>query len=187
MQFLTDKNGALSPFRMSIAAGAFGLLMLAISVIGFFLDQESRRTPYFPPVPAGVEQWGYPVPEGNYRQQIYYRTQSMPVEEVAAFYNDQMLAHYGNNASDPEAEQCQRFPETGTFADEQVNSYGERVRSDYDPLTQPAYHYTCMFDRSGFNTSQWTQVTIYPGIPNADPALDSQGYTVIWFQQEWSN
>lgn len=187
MQLVTDKNGALSPIRLSIFAGALGLIVLVVSVAGFFLDQESRRSPYFPPVPSGVEQWGYPVQEGKYRQQVYYRTQSMSVEEVAAFYDEQMLAHYGNSADDASAERCKRFPENGTFADPQVNSFGETVRSDYDPMTQPAYHYACMFDRSGFNTSQWTKVTIYPGLPNEDPALNSEGYTVIWFQQEWSN
>lgn len=181
MQLFLDKKGNLSPFRTSLTAGAFGLLVLVISAAGFFIDQESRRTPYFPPVPNGAETWGYPRPGfGPTNQFVYYRIQNSDPAAVAAFYNDQL------EELDPQADgaRCERFPATGTFADPQYNSLGQRIQVEYNPETQPAYRYACMFDRGGFNTTQWTQVNIYPNLPSFP---ETEGYTVIEYEQTWSS
>jgi hypothetical protein len=184
MRFFVDKNGGLAPFRISLAAGALGIGVLVLSFFGFLLDQESRRAPYFPPVPNGAEEWGFPrAGFGNNKQFVYYRIQDGNVAEVADFYNQRL------EEMEPGADgnRCERFPTIGTFADPQYNSRGEPLQTDFDPATQPAFHYICMFDRSGFNVTQWTEVMIYPGLPDEDEFLDSEGYAVIEYEQVWSN
>jgi len=184
MQFITDKRGNISPFRLSIAIAAIGGVLVLISFIVLQLDQGTRRGPYYPPVPAGAEQWGFPNSNGSGRQQVFYRIADANPEEVGLFYQEQMEQHYGNSAST--IERCQRFPPQGTYADPQINQFGQEVYLDFDPQSQAAFRWECMFDNSGFNTTQWTQVTVYPGIDSPDPTLNSDGYTVILYDQAWT-
>ena len=41
------------------------------------------------------------------------------------------------------------------------------------------------FDRSGFRTSQYTQVTIQPGVANPDPKLSNEGMVIVEYEQYW--
>ncbi len=79
-----------------------------------------------------------------------------------------MSDHYGNNDQD-----CVRYPATG-------NAPG----SENDPNVAP-FVYRCMFDNSGFNSSQYTQVEIYPGREDPNPELSAAGQTIIKYAQQW--
>jgi hypothetical protein len=89
-------------------------------------------------------------------------------DQVVAFYQ-QKLNEFSNNSG----ERCVRTPASG-----------DQIVDPDIPNSVP-YKYDCMFDRSGVNTTQFTQVTIFPGSRSSDPFYNSEGMTVIHYQQEW--
>lgn len=48
------------------------------------------------------------------------------------------------------------------------------------------FQFSCMFDHSGFRSTQYTLVVIYPGLANPDP-LDAAGMTVVKYEQLWQS
>jgi hypothetical protein len=145
------------------------LAVLSLSPI----DQESRRSPFFPDLPEGAETWGAPDQFGAGLQRVYYRVNGGDIESIADFYDEKMLSHYGVSPEDASAEDCTRFPPVGNFVDHEPGDG-----------TVPFY-YTCMFDRGGLNLQQSTEVIIQPGVPNEDPFRDSTGAVVIIYDQRW--
>lgn len=173
MAFLTDRSGNISVFRVSIIIGAIGLVLLLAGGASFLFDQESRRAPFYVDLPPGAEAWGAPERRSEGWQFVYYKVPGAEIETIADFYNRKMREHYGTNSGGSSAETCKRFPPSGEFSDYNL-----------EEGTIP-YYYTCMFDNSGLNTTQWTQVTIQPGVPNEDAFRDSAGTIVIAYEQRW--
>ena len=162
----TNRKGGISIIRIGLIAGALGLLIVAVAAITYFTDQASKRTPLdVAPFPGAVE-WGTSDVRPTSRN-LFFRVPDSP-ENVAAYYQQKMLDHYGNNEQG-----CVRLPATG-------NAPG----SETDPNIPP-YLFRCMFDNSGFNSSQYTQVEIYPGQANPDPFFDAAGMTVVQYKQQW--
>lgn len=162
----TSPRGGISIVRMALIIGVIGLLVLAIGIGSLFLDQASRQTPFDVEVYPGAEMWGESNVQSNARN-IFYRSTDSP-EDVAAFYQRKMNEHNGTTNQG-----CVRLPPEG---------------NDPAAATNPnaaLYQITCMFDRSGFNATQFTKVVIYPGRFNQDPFLNAEGMTIVKYEQQW--
>lgn len=173
MDFLTDKRGNLSVIRVSLVFAFIGAIFLIGGFLSFTIDQESRRSPFFPELPPGAQQWGVPDPLGVTSQRVFYRVDGGDMDAIVAFYNERIASHYGISVGEPGGERCHRFPPVGDFPDHEPGDG-----------TVPFY-YTCMFDRGGLNMQQFTQVTIQPGASDTDPFRDSEGAVVIIYEQRW--
>ncbi|MEP7291201.1 MAG: hypothetical protein ABI835_05430 [Chloroflexota bacterium] len=163
---MAKRKGGLSIVRISIIAAVIGIALIAVAAISFYLDQRSHQAPFeIAPYPAAAY-WG----ESNKRdtsRNIFYLTADLP-EQVALYYQQKMADHYGNND-----QSCVRLPATGIVQESETN-----------PNIAP-FIYRCMFDNSGFNSSQYTQVEIYPGRADDNPALNAEGMTIVKYEQQW--
>ena len=161
-----NRNGGLSVIRIGIIAGVLGIVLIAAAAVTYLTDQASKRSPLeIPPYPNAVY-WGTSDVKDTSRNE-FFRVNDKP-EAVAAYYQQKMVEHYGNNE-----ESCVRLPATG-------NAPG----SDTNPNIPP-FVYRCMFDNSGFNSSQYTQVEVYPGSANPDPFFNAAGLTIVKYIEEW--
>jgi hypothetical protein len=161
-----ERKGGISIIRIGLIAGALGLLLIGAGVISVMLDQSSKRSPLEITLYPGAVLWGTSDVRPTSKN-VFYRVSDSP-ENVAAYYQQKMIDHYGNSE-----QSCVRLPATG-------NAPG----SDTDPNIPP-YLFRCMFDNSGFNSSQYTQVEIYPGKANPDPFFNAAGMTVVMYKQQW--
>jgi hypothetical protein len=191
MGFLTDKRGNFSWFRLSIFVLVLGLGFAVAGFVSFQLDQQSRRSPLFPDLPPGAAQWGSPEPLGSGYQRVYYRVPGGNVEEIAAFYNTKMGEFYGTSGADGTTlERCQRIPPIGEYTNipdaQRPPNDGKIYDEFFIPGENLPYLYRCMFDRSGLNITQFTLVSVQPGVPNSDPQLNTEGDTVIVYEQRWN-
>lgn len=161
------RQSGVSVVRIALIIGILGVvIILGWSVWFFGFDQASRRQPFEVQVYPGAEYWGEnEVLTGS--RNLFYRTQDLP-EAVANFYQDKLNEHYGNRQ-----EICVRIPPEGVMPGSENDA------------TQLPYQFTCVFDRSGFNATQYTQVIIHPGRFNSDPFLNAEGTTVIKYEQIW--
>lgn len=173
MSFLLGRDGKISLVRASVLIGVVGFAFLVIGILSFTLDQQSRRAPLDIAPPPGAQPWGAPEDRGPGWRFVYYRVPNGDASAVATHYDQKMREHYGTSLEDPRRETCERFPPQGEFPD-----------YDLQAGTIPFY-YICLFDRSGLNSTQWTQVDIQPGVPNEDPFLNSLGSIVIVYEQRW--
>lgn len=161
-----NRKGEISIIRIGVIAGIIGLLLIAAGVITVLGDQASKRQPLdIEPYP-NAQYWGTSDERPSSRN-VFYRAADSP-EAVAAYYQQKMNDHYGSRDQG-----CVRLPPQGTTPG-----------SDSDPNIV-AYQYICMFDSSGFRTSQYTRVLIYPGRASPDPYYNAQGLTVIKYEQQW--
>jgi hypothetical protein len=173
MGFLSDQQGTISVFRTSLVIGFFGALLLGAGVLSFFLDQESRRSPLEIEPPSNAVTWGNPEERREGRRYVYYQVPGGDVAAVTNYYNRKLRDHYGEPPAGQRPESCERFPRTGTFP----NAAERGVIP---------FYVRCMFDNSGLNTLQYTQVTIQPGQFNEDPFYNTQGNVVIEYEQRWT-
>lgn len=162
-----NRRGGISIVRLGLLAGLVGLLLVGLGVAAFLADQSSHRAPYEPPLYPGAEAWGTGVVTQTSRE-LFYRVTTASAEDVARFYQQKMVEHYGNDQ-----EHCVRMPPTG-----------EAPTSPSVPSFIP-FQYTCVFDNSGLNSSQYTRVLIYPGSYHEDPFMNSEGQAVILYEQHW--
>jgi hypothetical protein len=171
MGFLTDKKGNLSMVRVSVLTAVIGGVFLIGGIFAFFLDQESRKSPLMIETPPGAIQMGE-LPKGNAWRDVFYTVAGGDINAILAFYERKMLEHYANTPESDEGERCIRFPLNGNFV-------------EYDEGRNPLpFYFTCMFDRSGLNSTQWTQITIRPAIAT-DTGIDIQNTVVIVYEQRW--
>lgn len=156
------KSSGLSIIKIGLIAGGIGIAMVIIGALAFTSDQAARRTPFnIAPYPA-AEEWGISN-ETNYSRVVFYRVPAVAPEDIVVYYQDKLNQHTGDGV-----EECVRFPQSGSMPLDSNN-----------PRAIP-YEYRCLFDNSGFQTTQYTQVRIYPGFG------ESTGQTVIEYQQRWT-
>lgn len=153
----------LSLFRVGLIVGGIGLVAVIAGAVSFYVDLAARQVPleiepYPGAIPAGQEQ----IRENQRRQ--YFRVVDVDAEEVATYYQ-QELAEFDSETA------CIRQPPEGEFRTTQANSV--------------PFQYICNFDNSGFRSTQYTRVTIQPGIFNPDPSRNTEGMTVIEYVQYW--
>ena len=164
--YFFDKRGKLSVVRTGLFFLGLGLLFVFASVAYVAIETESARSPLYIPIPEGAEEWAIQSYGERPYQEAFYKILSTDIEGVVDHYQQQ-AEQFG---SDP----CKRLPPNGNFP-------------DYDPEagTVP-YIWQCLFERANVpGVSQTTLVTIQPGVKNEDPFLDTEGYTVIQYEQRW--
>lgn len=162
----TRARGGVSIIRIALIVGVIGLLIIGAGIASFFIDQASRQVPFDVKVYPGAELWGENNVQANSRD-LFYRTPDTP-EQVEAFYQQQMNELYGNADTS-----CVRIPPEGVNADAENNP------------ALALYQFVCLFDRSGFRTTQYTRVVIYPGRFNTDPFFNADGLTIVKYEQQW--
>jgi hypothetical protein len=154
---------------LGIIGGIVGIVFVFIGVFIYLtVDQGSRRVPLEIQAYPGAEDWGM-RDRGPQLRSVFFRIPGATPEQVAEYYNQQLNQFYGNND-----ETCVRRPATGNY---QAFEAGTSLLP---------YEYICMFDRSYWNATQFTQITIQPGVFNEDPALNTEGYTVVEHFQQWN-
>jgi hypothetical protein len=153
-----------SLLRLGLIVGAIGIIAVAAGGVSFYMDQASRQVPleidvYPGSLPAGQEQV-----HSTLRRQ-YFRVVGVSPDEVAGYYQQKL-----DEFTEPN-ETCVREPRVGEYPSNQPN-------------TVP-FQFICHFDNSGFRSTQYTTVTIQPGVFNRDPARNTEGMTVIEYEQYW--
>ncbi len=155
-------------FRVILLVAFVGAILIGGGVASFFADQQSRRQPLEIALYPGAERWGESPDQGSTRRSVFYRIGGTTVETVANFYQEALLQHSGDSL-----ERCVRIPADGEFPPEEL-----------EPGFVP-YYFKCLFDRSGLGTTQYTEVIIMPGLPNENPEFNTDGMTVVRFNQVW--
>jgi hypothetical protein len=154
-------------FKTIVIIGIIGAVVIGGGALSFFADQASRQ------VPLQVELYPDALIWANLRncpahRCELYKLPGVSPEDVMAFYQLEMNQHYGSDV-----EQCVRIPETGQYE-----------LAELQPGQVP-YMFKCHFDRSSLGTTQYTTVQIMPGMYNENPELNTEGMTVIRYDQVW--
>jgi hypothetical protein len=162
-----NRRGELSIFRVGLVVGIIGFLAIGAGVIAFLTDQASRQVPLDIALYPNAQPWGTAEARGASRK-LLFRVAGANPDDVARFYQQQMNEFYGNSDFT-----CVRTPASGEARPE---------RGVPNPIP---FQFACLFDRSGFNSTQFTRIVIYPGQPHPDPFLNAEGFTVIVYEQVW--
>lgn len=161
-----SRGGGLSLVRVGLIVGVVGILVIGAGIIAFFTDQNSRRAPLtIDPFPGALA-WGESDVRQTSRNTFFLADAEADV--VAAYYNQKLDDFYGDTV-----ENCVRIPPEGMMP------------AATDGSRSSPFQYTCMFDNSGFSSTQYTRVVIYPGQHHDDPALNAEGRTIIKYEQLW--
>lgn len=161
---ILGRDGNVSFIRVGTIAAILGLLVIVGGIAFFFVDRAQHQRPYdIDPYPGATLWFSKPL-TGNSRQ-VVYRVQGATPDEVAAYYQ-QKLTQLSGSDGDP----CLRFPSVGNY-----DGFDKGDKSSIP------FRYSCMFDRSGFQISQYTRVNIEPGVE----ANNSVGMVVIENEQYW--
>jgi hypothetical protein len=174
------RDGKISLLRLGTLAALLGIVFVIIGLITFFIDRSSHQVPLDIAAYPGAQPAGEQARAATIRS-VYYVIPGATADDVATYYQQKLDEHYGNNATDPEREQCERFPP----------DYDPGIESDSDFFPEyldgapevPPFRYICLFDRSGLYISQFTKVTIEPGIP----ANEQDGMVVVEYEQTWQS
>jgi hypothetical protein len=155
-------------FRTILLVALVGLVLIGGGVASFLADQQSRRQPLEVSLYPGAERWGQDPAQTETSRSVFYRVAGASVETVANFYQDALIQHNGSSE-----ERCVRIPAEGQFPPEELQ-----------PGFVP-YYFKCLFDRSGLGTTQYTEVIIMPGLPSSNPEYNTEGMTVVRYNQTW--
>lgn|GEM_PF-2440301 len=161
-----DSRGRISVVKSSLFFVGLGLLIMLASFLFVSVETQAARSPLDVTLPGNAEEWSMLAFEGRPIQRVFYR---VPTTDV-----DSVVSHYQQQAEQFGAEPCNRFPPSGDYP-------------GYDPDEgNVQYEWKCLFERSNLpSVAQSTLVIIQPGVKNEDPFLDSEGYTVIEYEQRW--
>ncbi|MEO0563899.1 MAG: hypothetical protein AAF125_17475 [Chloroflexota bacterium] len=168
---IAGKDGKISVVRIGTTITILGVLVVLVSLVTFFVDQAARTRPLDVEPPSGATSLGTNILTSTSQRRYFSIPQSeMSVEQVASYYTDRII-NFGN-AED--SQPCLRFPTEGTYA-------------GWEPGTgRVPYQFVCVFDNSGFNTIQFTEVRVQPGIFDEDPERNTEGLVMIQYEQQWS-
>ena len=163
----------MSIIRMGTIVVIIGILAIVLGAGAFFVDQASYKTPLdISPYPSAIP-WGSPQIIAPTQRNIFFQIPGVDPAEVASYYQEKLDEHYGQSVNTTDRERCVRVPAEGVFEDSLTSN--EIV----------PYQFVCVFGRFGFNSSQQTTVTIQPGLPNDDPAKNTEGMAVVQYEQSW--
>jgi len=161
-----SKKGS-SLLRNIIIIVVIGAILVGGGILSFLADQASHQTPLeIDPYP-GAEMWGY-GDQNRASRVVYYKIRDASPEDVADYYQDRLNQHTNGTQ-----EQCVRLPDIGEYP-----------ASDLGPGVPP-YQFRCLFDNSGFQATQYTQVIVSPGLYNTDPEYNTEGLTIVRYEQVW--
>lgn len=156
------RDGSFSLIRVGTIAAIIGILVVAGGVVSFFLDRASHQVPLEVAPYPGATTWGQRDHSPTSRT-VYYQVPGIAPEEVVDYYQRKLDEMFGNNQ-----EKCERFPTDGNFPE-----YDDGVKGI------APYQFSCMFDRSGFQITQYTRINIQPGVDA------NQGTTIVAHEQFW--
>lgn len=162
---ILGRDGNISIIRVGTLAAILGILIIIGGIGLFFVDRASHQRPYDVDPYPGATLW-YTTSRGANARQVVYRIPNASADDVAAYYQKKLTELVGSGGDD----KCLRFPSTGNY---QAYDKGDK--------SAPPFRYSCMFDRSGFQISQYTRVNIEPGIE----ANNSVGMVVVENEQYW--
>lgn len=172
------RDGKISFLRLGMLGAIAGVILVILGVITFLIDRTSHQVPLEIATYPGAQPAGE-IPRANTVRSLIYLIPGATAEEVAAYYQQKLDEHYGNAATDPRREQCERYPPDYDPGIESASDFLPEY-NDGNPNVPP-YRYRCLFDRSGLYMTQYTQVTIEPGIP----ANDTEGNVIVEYEQHW--
>ena len=168
MSFFVGRDGQISIVRVGTIVAIVGVFLIGGAVVAYYLDQASRQVPLEIEVYPGAQSTGNPDPVGTSRRFSFIVPNTAP-EDVMQHYQAIMESQFAETG-----ERCRRYPND-------VSNYpGSAERRDIVP-----YQFICLFDRSGFYATQFTKVTIQPGLYNNDPRVSQEGNTLIEYEQRW--
>lgn len=173
------RDGRISLLRLGALGALIGLLVIVIGLVSFFIDRSSHQVPLDIAVYPGAQQAGADVPRASTVRSRYFVIPGASADEVAAYYQQKLDEHYGNSPSDPNRERCERFPPDFDPGIESSSDFFAEYNAGNPEV--PPYRYICLFDRSGLYITQFTKVTIEPGIA----ARDTEGMVVVEYEQHW--
>jgi len=174
------RDGKISMLRLGALAGLLGLVFVIIGLVTFFVDRSSHQVPLDIAAYPGAQSAGV-QPRAATIRSVFYIIPEAAADEVATYYQQKLDEHYGNATSDQNREQCERFPPD---FDPGIESDGDFFPEFLEGVPDvPPYRYICLFDRSGLYISQYTKVTIEPGIA----ANDQEGMVVVEYEQTWQS
>jgi hypothetical protein len=159
---MRGRSGGFSIIRVGTIVAIVGAVLIVGAVVSFYLDRSSHQVPLEIDLYPGAAKAGE-IPRSNAGRSVYFQIQGATAEQVVEYYQHKMDQFYGNSE-----EKCQRMPLTGNFPE-----------YDKGQPNVPPYQFSCMFDRSGFQTTQTTRVNIQPGIG------DAKGKTMVEYDQHW--
>ncbi len=157
-----SRDGSFNIFRVGLIAGGLGVLVIVLGIIAFSIDQASYR--------AALEIAPFPG-AGQCGQQDFSRVQRRTIycvpggniEAIKDYYQALLDQHYGQDANTPQSDR---------FTCERIDTF--------ETTSEVPYYYTCLFDRSGFNATHYTQIIIQPGV-----TPETQGQIVIAHDATW--
>lgn len=163
---MLGRDGNISVIRVGTIAAIVGVLFIIGAIAAFFLDRSSYQRPFDVQSYPGATSSGQ-VDRSETSRTLYFQAPGISPEEIVAFYQQKMDEFYGSG-TEIELRGCKRFP-----------SSGNQLEYDRGDAGVVPYQFTCLFDRSGFFASQFTTVTVQPGID------DNEGITLIAHDQTW--
>ncbi|MEP6987315.1 MAG: hypothetical protein ABI970_17050 [Chloroflexota bacterium] len=162
---ILGRDGNISVIRVGTIAAIIGVLVILSGIGLFFADRAAHQRPYEVDPYPGSTVW-YTTNRATNARLVVYRVPGASADDVAAYYQKKLTELSGTGTDD----RCIRFPASGNYDD---YNKGDK--------TVVPYHYSCMFDRSGFQISQYTRVNIEPGIEGNK----SLGMVIIQNEQFW--
>jgi hypothetical protein len=176
MSLFMNNKGNISLFRVGLLLAGLGVLVIAGGFILFNLEEAQRESPFNVDLYPGAVEWSRQDIRSTARILIYEVPNTTP-EQVLEFYQQELDDHLDQNPNNPNREMCQRVPAVGVFP-------------DYDEGSgNLPYFYRCVFENSTFTSTQFTVVTIEPGVrlDEGERPYNNEGNTFIEYEQVWSS
>jgi hypothetical protein len=163
---ILGRDGNISVIRIGTIGAVIGLLLIVGGIILFFADRATHQGPLSIDLYPGATLW-YEVKRSPTSQSVLYQIPGANADEVYAFYQSKLNDFVGSNE-----ERCVRAPAAGNFPE------FDRGQPDVPP-----YQWSCMFDRSGFQITQYTRVNIQPGVASNQ----TEGMVIVEYEQFWQS
>lgn len=173
MQFLLNREGNISVFRVGVLFGILGIIGIGIGFLAFTLEVSNRQQPFNAPLYPNASELDR-VQGGATSQTVRYIVSGVTAEEVAAFYQAELDKHLGQNPSTIGRQLCVRTPPAGNY-------------QEYQPGNALLpYHFDCTFDNTFLSNVQITKVRIHPGVRDDANNVNFEGSVIISYDQRWS-
>lgn len=173
MQFLLNREGNISVFRVGVLLGILGVVGIGIGFLAFTLEVTNRQQPFFISPYPGATELDRATTMVN-AQTVRYIIPGVTADAVAAYYQAELDKHLGQNASTIGRQLCVRTPPVGNYADFQ------------EGVGTIPYHFDCIFENTFLSNIQFTKVRIHPGVRNDAENVNFEGNVLIIYEQQWS-
>ncbi len=178
MSFFVNREGNISVVRVGTVLAVVGAIIIVGGLIIFQFENATYQAPLQIDPPPDATMWDQPTIISNTAQQVLYKIPNMTPQAVREYYQQKLDEYYGNNPDNPNREKCIRQP----------NENEEVFFEGADPGTgNLPYRYRCVFDRSGFQALQITEIFIEPGVRDDAKNINNEGITIVRYEQRWES